>query len=153
VSDRRTVLNLRTNPAAPGPDPALELLRELVAGQRQIIELLERQGRPPKSLSREDRALLARLLPAIGGVMASELFVTRELFEHEAPALRVALGGLTVRKVGRLFQRGEGQLVEGYRIQREGDELHVALWRVVQVPEFLSATNLQVPPATSSGLP
>jgi 5-methylcytosine-specific restriction protein A len=38
--------------------------------------------------------------------------------------------------LSKLLQRGEGHNIGGYLIQREGEELHVVLWRIVQVPEF-----------------
>jgi hypothetical protein len=105
------------------------LLRELVAGQRQIIHLLEQQQRQqPSSLTRQDRVVLARLLPAIAGVFGSELFVTRELFESDAAALKLVLHGLDRKRVGRLLQRGEGQVVDNYVICREGTEQHATLW-------------------------
>lgn len=112
---------------------------------------LEQDRRPLSILSRADRGLLAQLLPAIGGVLGSDLFLVRDLFEADASALRVALGALTRKQVGRLLRRGEGQPVDNYLVERQGTETHATLWRVVQVPEFLNGRNLPVSPAPSRG--
>src|SRR5687767_14521074 len=71
------------------------LLHELVAEVRGLRQDL--RARTPSSLSRSDRLALSRILPAIGGVIGSELFAVRELFASEAPALRVVLPGLTAK--------------------------------------------------------
>jgi hypothetical protein len=119
----------------------LDVLRELVAearglsaGQAAMLALLERGQ--SSTLSRSDRAILARLLPPIGGVFGSELFAVREIFESESPALTVALRGLNLKPVGRLLRRAIDQPVDGYVVQREGTELHAALWRVVKIAGF-----------------
>ena len=70
------------------PEGVIALLQQLVDGQQRIIELLKRRDRSATPLSRADRALLARLLPAIGGAFGSELFLVRELFESDAAAVR-----------------------------------------------------------------
>jgi hypothetical protein len=112
----------------------LRLIRAELAGQRR-----------PSHLTREDRDRLATMLPAIGGAFGSELFLVRELFEADAAAVRLVLRGFTPKRVGRLLQRGEGQVIDGYLVQRGGLEVHVVLWRIVQVPEFSEARNLFVP--------
>lgn len=143
---------------SPATDTAVELLRELVAEVKGLrADLMERNqdtrpGILNSALSRADRALLARLLPTIGGAFGSELFLTRELFESESAALRLVLRGLNAKQVGRLLRRAEGQTIDGYLIQREGLELRAVLWRVVQVPVFLEAQNLTVPPRVPRGL-
>ena len=113
---------------------------------RAIRVALERQRRPVATLSRDDRALLARLLPTAGGVLGSELFVARELCESESAELQVVTRGLNARQIGRVLQRGEGQVIDGYVIQREGVEQHAVLWRILQVPEFLDLPVPPVPP-------
>jgi hypothetical protein len=120
------------------PDALETLLRELITEVRGLRADLARDRRPVTSLSRSDRTVLARLLPAIGGVVGSELFVTRDLFESDAAALQLVLRGLNAKQVGRLLRRGEGQAIDGYVIQRDGTELHAVLWRVVRAPEFLT---------------
>jgi len=140
--------------ARPAPESALSdvladvvaLLRDLVAEVRALRSDQARSSRRSSSLTREDRVLLARLLPAIGGTFGSELFVARELFEHDSAALHVVLRGLNARRVGRLLRRGEGHPIDGYLIQRDGHELHATLWRIVKVPEFSGDGNLTVPP-------
>jgi hypothetical protein len=107
------------------------LLRELIAEVRGL-RADQRERRPVSALSRSDRALMARLLPPAGGVFGSEPFLTRDLFESDAAAVKLVLRGLNVRQVGRLFRRGEGQAIDGYTIQRDGAELNAILWRILK---------------------
>jgi hypothetical protein len=113
-------------------DAALALQREILAELRAIRHLLEHRGRPA-SLSRADQELLGRLLPAITGALGSALFTTKELFEIDAPGVRLVITGLTSTRIGRLFRRAEGQQVDGYLVQRAGAEAHAAVWQVVRV--------------------
>lgn len=127
-----------------GPSPSPNSDRDLrsapegssEAWQAAVLEELRAirtalEDRPPApSLNRTDRALLARLLPAAGGVFGSEPFLTRDLFESEKPAVKLVLRGLNARQVGRLFRRGAGQAIDGYTIQRDGEELNAVLWRI-----------------------
>jgi hypothetical protein len=105
---------------------------------------------PRSTLSRADRRTLAKLLPAAGGVFGSEPFATRELFERDAPALRIVMRGLERLKVGRLLLRAVGHDIDGYLVERVGDELHRALWRIVQVDGFSSGQNLTVAPRSAA---
>jgi hypothetical protein len=119
----------------------------LLAAIRTIVrEELRAARRPVVSLSRADRARLARILPAIGGVVGSDEFLVRELFESDAAALRLVLRGLTPIQTGRLLRRAEGRIIDAYRIERSGAELHTTLWRVVQVSGVLEAQTPAVPP-------
>jgi len=86
----------------------------------------QRSGR----LSADDRELLARLLPAIGGARGSEPFCTRDLAD-EHPELAPIIGGLSNKALGRLLARAQGSQVDGYLVQRAGVEINVVLWRVV----------------------
>jgi hypothetical protein len=129
------------------PDLAAEMRQfhaEMMAELQAIRGLLEQRSRP--GLSRIDRARLARMLPAIAGVYGSDLFVTRELFERDAPAIRLVLAGLNPKQVGRLFARADGQPIDGYLIESQGSETNVRLWRVMQVDGFPAVRNLTVPP-------
>ena len=125
-------------------------LDDVVAELRAIRQLLEAAARPSCSLSRSDRATLARLLPPIAGVFGSELFLVRDLFDSDAPALRLVLSGLTTNQVGRLFRRGEWQAIDGYLVQSEGSELNTVLWRVVQYG-VVGDRSLTVPPRHRRG--
>jgi hypothetical protein len=116
---------------ADSTDTIATLLRELVTEVRGL-RADQRERRPVSALSRSDRALMARLLPAAGGVFGSEQFLTRDLFESEAAAVKLVTRGLNVRQVGRLFRRGEGQAIDGYMIQRDGAELNAILWRILK---------------------
>jgi hypothetical protein len=136
----------------PGADPVVDLLRELVEQVKGLRADLSRDRRPSLTLTRADRALLARLLPAIGGALGSDLFTARELLKHDSAALRLVTVGLNAKQLGRLLKRGEGHVIDGYLIQREGLELHAVLWRVVRVPAFSTVENLSVPPRDPRGV-
>jgi hypothetical protein len=115
-------------------DPLLAALLEvLIAEVRGLRADLARDRRPRRVLSRADCAYLSRLLPVIAGVF-NEPFLTRDLFESDAPALRFVLQGWTPIRIGRLFQRAEGEVIDGHVIERDGAELHATLWRVLLVP-------------------
>jgi hypothetical protein len=122
-------------PTTTTPETVVEgLLRELVAEVRGLRSDLTR--RPVPSLSREDRARLSRLLPAIGATLGSELFNSAELHEHGSPALRLVRAGLNAKQLGRLLRRAANTPIDGYMVLHEGTEAGAALWRVVQVPDF-----------------
>ncbi len=104
---------------------AAAMLSEL----RAIRQLLEGQQQP--ALSRADRAILGRILPAIAGAIGSEWFACRDLEEENSAALRLVSTGMSTKSVGRLFRRGMGHPVSGYLIERKDRELNVWLWRVV----------------------
>ena len=117
-------------------------LDDVVAELRAIRKVLERQQCcADSSLSRADRATLARLLPAIGGAVGSELFSSAEICAHTAAAVRLVCAGLTVKQLGKLLARATDKPIDGYLVQREGTEAGAVLWRIVQVPEFLRVSK------------
>src|SRR5262245_3873238 len=116
--------------ASVGESTTDALLRIVISELRGLRRDLA--GQRPLSLTRADRVVIGNLLPAIGGTFGSELFIVRELFEHESAALHLLLHDVNAKQLGRLFRRAEGQPVGGYVIERGGEELHCVLWRVVQ---------------------
>ena len=131
----------------PAPDVLAEILSEL----RAIRGLLETRAQP-STLSRDDRARLARLLPAIGGAIGSEPFHSAEIVEHESPALRVVAAGLSAKHVGRLLRRATGRPVDEWLVERCGIEAGVTLWRIVQMPPSPRNEKVSVPHARSHAL-
>jgi hypothetical protein len=120
---------------APAPDPLLELLREIRDELRALRGELATGRSPSSALNRSDRARLARLLPAIAGVLGSEPFACRDLVDADAaPALQLVTAGLEARALGCLFGRAAGQGIDGYVIDRAGNELHRRLWSVLRAP-------------------
>src|SRR4030095_16756251 len=85
------------------------------------------------SLTRPDRTLLARLLPAMAGALGSEPFASRDLVSDSSPGLRLVLRDLSVKQIGRLLSRAESIPIDGWRVERYGIEINVVLWRVVAV--------------------
>ena len=114
---------------APATVTTLDDLREEL---RQVRVLLERVLRTRRALSRADRELLAKLLPAIAGAFGSTPFASRDLFT--AAGVRVVVRGLSVKQVGQLLARGVGTPINGLIIERAGSELNVSLWRVGACP-------------------
>jgi hypothetical protein len=136
----------RRDPIAsqPTPDTHTAILLAMLGELRALRAVLEAQ-RPVSTLSRPDRARLAAILPAIGGALGSELFTVRDLFESDAAAIRLVLDGATRIQIGRLLARGEGHPIDGYLVQRDGSELNVILWRIVQINGFQEVSKLTVP--------
>ena len=103
-----------------------------MAELRQVRVLLERlQPRRP-ALSRGDRDLLAKLLPAVGGSFGSEPFASRDLVD--APGVRAVARGLTVKQIGQLLARSVGTPINGLVLERAGHQLNLCLWRVGACP-------------------
>jgi hypothetical protein len=121
---------VQPRPTATTPNPVDAWQAAVLVELRAIRSVLERQRRP-SHLTRDDRDRLAKMLPPIGAVFGSALFTARELLEKDAPALRLVLGELNARQIGRLLQRAEGAAVGGLTVQREGIEVGAILWRVV----------------------
>jgi hypothetical protein len=92
-------------------------------------------------VSRADRDILTKLLPAVGGVFGPELFLTRDVVESDAPAIQLVRGGLTAKTLGKLFRRAAGVPVAGYLITTDGVEAGACLWRVRQVVDSGSMTD------------
>lgn len=130
------------------------LLREILAELKGLREDLAASRLPgvQTSLTRADRALLARLLPAAGGAIGSVPFLVRELFEDDSAALHLVLRGLNAKGIGRLLRRAAGQAIDGYLVEEVGAELNTTLWRVVQAPGFLGNENPAVPPRDPKSL-
>jgi hypothetical protein len=155
---------MRTTPAIAPVTPFEALLLSVLAATtantaaietntmelRGLREALTRDRRP-SPLSREDRTRLTKLLPAIGGVVGSELFLVHELFESGSAALRVALRGMNAMQVGRLLRRAVGVPIGGLLVEREATEAGVVLWRVVQVSGVQGNENPFVPRAPREG--
>jgi hypothetical protein len=120
------------------PTWAIELLAEV----RQLRgDLARLQGR--STLSRADRRILSKLLPALAGALGSELFLSCELLEHAAVGL--VCKGMSARQLGRLLRRSTGVPVDGYLVERVDEEAGAVVWRVVAVADFLGGQNSGVP--------
>ena len=78
-----------------------------------------------------DRAVLARLLPAVGGVYGAETFTARDLTEDDRPAVRLVVRGQSVKRLAKLLARADGLAIDGLTLQRMGLEYQVTTWRIV----------------------
>jgi hypothetical protein len=137
-----------------GVDPVADLAAAVRDLAIAVVELrsdlaAQRRRSAASPLSREDQTVLARLLPAAGAVVGSELFSSAELCEHEAAAVKLVCRGLTARQLGRLLRRAVDTPVAGYVVRRAGSEAGAVLWQIFQVPEFPGNENVSVPHALS----
>ena len=108
---------------------AVATLDDVITELRILRTLVERlQARRPAALSRADRELLAKLLPAVGGAFGSTPIASRDLLTDTG--VRVVVRGLTVKQIGQLLARSVGTPINGLVIERAGSELSVCLWRV-----------------------
>ena len=53
--------------------------------------------------------------------------------------VRLVVGGLSVKQIGRLLARAEGMPIGGLLVERCGIEINVALWRVLAVSHRLES--------------
>jgi hypothetical protein len=87
-----------------------------------------------RALSAEDRQVLESLLPVVSQAIGSALFTLRDLAEQAETddALKVALGCVSARRLGKLFARSAGFPVDGVRVERVGNVREGILWRVAR---------------------
>jgi len=93
------------------------------------VDALERRDLA-RRLSRRDLDVLARLLPAIGGVYGSDAFLVREVIASADPGVRLVRGDLSAKALGKLLARAAGLAVDGLVIERVGVEDGAVLWAV-----------------------
>src|SRR5687767_2071686 len=105
----------RGSDVVPRVEEQLAAIRQEQRAQRAILEQIL-EARRPSRLSRVDRDLLSRMVPAIGGAIGSEAFACRELITHPAPALAIVLAGVNAKRLGRLFTRAAGVAVDGLMV-------------------------------------
>ena len=84
-------------------------------------------------LCRADWIALTRILPVLGATFGSELFLAREAVTHPAPGLRLVLGDMSARRLGRLLRRADGAPVSGYIVRASGMEAGAVLWCIYRV--------------------
>ena len=83
------------------------------------------------ALTRADRALLVVMLPPIAGAFGSHAFASREVRESRSPGVRLVCKNMSVKTIGKLLARAEGQPVDGYVVMNAGTELNVNLWKIL----------------------
>ena len=115
------------------PTETGEQLHELLTALAVRVEAIEHRL-SPSTLRREDRAALERILPALAGSVGSACFLASEAVASDHPGVRLVLGSLTGRRLGRLLRRGEGVPVGGYVVHAQGMESGSILWAVLRMP-------------------
>lgn len=94
---------------------------------RQRIEALEQKA---ASISREDRELLSRLLPSLGGAFGSEPFFVWQAADDSV----ITESGLDAAAVGSLLSRAtkSGTDFAGYVVRRTGTKHGAARWKILR---------------------
>jgi hypothetical protein len=72
--------------------------------------------------------VLICLLLALFAAFGSEAVLAKDVLG--SPSLRTICQGRSSGALGKLFSRASGAFVNSLRIERFGEESHVALWRV-----------------------
>jgi hypothetical protein len=105
----------------------------VLAELRAIRAAIELRDRPVTQLTRADRAVLARLLPAVSGVYGPESFTARDLAEDDRPALRLVVGKRSVKQIAKLLSKAADTPVDSLMLQPQGLEFRVQTYRIVAV--------------------
>src|SRR5687767_13300700 len=114
-----------------------DLLREILAELRQLRREVGELRAPPPSLRAGDADALARLLPVLQDQYGAARFGAWEVADAArmpGPAgtnVRAALGARSAHSLGQLLARGQGAIVGGRRVLRDGRGPEGAHWRVV----------------------
>ena len=117
---------------APAAADATELWQHAVLDElRAIRAALEQRQRPLVPPSRADRAFLGKLLPVLAATYGSDGFTSRDCHEDDDPGLRLVLGPMSPKKIGKLLARAEDIAIDGLTLQRMGLEYQVTTWRIV----------------------
>jgi len=91
---------------------------------REDVEQLAARGR----ISRDERALLADLLPAAAVIVNDAVFACVDLYD--VPTLRGLLNGYSPSALSWLLGRAARSRIAGYRVERVGTDRGGALWRL-----------------------
>jgi hypothetical protein len=108
------------------------LEHELAVVKREIAVVTAAEARRRRSqLRRGDVPALAAILPAIVGLVGSEVFFCNDLVElaRDNIGLRTVLAGRSPKAIGRLLWRAQDLDVGGYVVERAG----ARGWRVLAV--------------------
>jgi len=117
----------------PGPCPGCAALRADVVRLAGRVSALEQQ-QPRRPLSRADVATLVRLLPVLGATYGDEGFTSRDCVEDaadEAHGLRLVLGQMSAKAIGKLLARANGIAIDSLMVRCQRKEFQVSVWQVV----------------------
>ena len=81
----------------------------------------------------------AAVVKAIADRIGERPFTVAELVEDEA--LAEALDDLTARRLGKLLRKAAGAELDGFRVERIGEECGAAIWQIVGVSGCLATTD------------
>ena len=113
-----------------GRPPGAVSLADILAELQLIRQANEGQQRQPSTLSRGDRATLARLLPVLGATYGEDGFTSRDCAEDEVPGLRLVVRQMSAKAIGKLLARADGVAINALTVQRQRTEFQVIVWHV-----------------------
>jgi len=113
-----------------GRPPGAVSLADILAELQLIRQAIEGQQRQPSTLSRGDRATLARLLPVLGATYGEDGFTSRDCAEDEVPGLRLVVRQMSAKAIGKLLARADGVAINALTVQRQRTEFQVIVWHV-----------------------
>lgn len=143
-----------TGPLAQAADQqeVAALLREVLAGQAEILRRLDAQQSSRTGPRRADRAALAAILGAIAGSTVTSIqanFSADDVLDHARfkPELARALEAAGInrqakgaaRRIGKLLARCEGVAAGDFLLQRVGPTREGILWAAVRVIGFVDS--------------
>jgi hypothetical protein len=94
------------------------------------LDRIESKLAPRQELRPSDSAILAKVLPALGGKFGSSVFTTKEVLSD--PVFKELFGSLNRKQVGKLLARSVHRDIGGLCVSRVSMEDNVALWSVVR---------------------
>jgi hypothetical protein len=126
---------------------ARELLREILAGQREVRdelralrEAIESARAPARELRFQDAEAMAKIVPVLAGIFGDARFSCWEVLDRaggegvEGANLGLVLGGRDAHALGRLLARAVGADVGPVRIVRDGRDANGNVWRCIADP-------------------
>ena len=123
-------MRLRATAAAHVTREEYDALRANLLALTARVAVLE-QRQPARPLRQADLAILARLLPVLGATYGEDGFTSRDCAEDDAPGLRLVVGQMSVKAIGKLLARANGIAIDGLMVRRQRMEFQVTIWQVV----------------------
>ncbi len=114
----------------------IALLREVLAGQRDILAAIERGRASHAKRDPEPAVLLWAIFPFVGKLMftVSELREYAALLENES--LREVIGAFNGRALGKLLKRVEGRDADGLRLEHVSAKDRDGVTWILRVCDF-----------------
>jgi len=124
-----------------GSDLAAKVQALEAAYAALALEVRALKGQGASRLSSGDLDTLNAIVPVLAATYGSANFTVKELLAAPAPGLKLVLGDVSSRRLGKLLARGEGTVIATYMIEKIGTEGHVVIRRIVGVVPGVSNSS------------